>query len=109
MLTVQSATVPQDLWTHVAATYSARTSRATLFVDSQVIKTESGTGLLSTGWQGKVAIGADGSLPGLVDEFYMMNKALSQNDIKDLTELCNLGSGMVFYSYTPRIRLAGQI
>ena len=93
LLTVQSATVPQDLWTHIAATYSARNGRAKLYVDSQLIKTEMGTGLLSTHWQGKVAIGADGSLPGLVDEFYIMNKALSQNDIKDLTELCNLGSG----------------
>ena len=98
LLTIQSATVPQDLWTHIAATYSARVGRAKLYVDSQLIKSESGTGPLSTNWQGKVAIGAGGSLPGLVDEFYLMNKALAQNDIKDLTELCNIGPGM----YLPR-------
>lgn len=91
---MQSATVPQDLWTHVAATYSARTGRAKLYVDTQLIKTELGTGPLSTHWKGKVAIGTDGTLPGLVDEFYLLNKALSQLDLKDLTELCNLGSGM---------------
>ena len=97
---MQSATVPQDLWTHIAATYTARTGRAKLYVDAQLIKTEMGTGPLSTHWLGKVAIGADGSLPGLVDEFYIMNKALSQYDVKDLTELCNLGSGKFSICFT---------
>lgn len=93
LLTIQSATVPQDLWTHVAATYSTRSGRAKLYVDAQLIKTEMGMGSLSVHWKGKVAIGTDGSLPGQVDEFYLMNKPLSQLDLKDLTELCNLGSG----------------
>ena len=93
LLTVQSATVPQGLWTHIAATYNSHTGHAKLYVDSQLVKKESGTGVLSTTWLGKVAIGVDGSLPGLVDEFYIYKKALSQNDVQDLTELCNLGAG----------------
>ena len=68
-----------------------------MFVDAQLIKSESGTGPLSTHWRGKVAIGADGTLPGLVDEFYVMKKALSQNDVKDLTELCNIGAGELLF------------
>ena len=94
LLTIQSATVPQGLWTHIAATYNSRTGHAKLYVDSQLVKRESGTGPLSVAWKGKVAIGAEGTLPGLVDEFYIHNKALTQLDLKDLTELCNLGPGL---------------
>ena len=93
LLTTQRSTVPQGLWTHVAATYSSHTVHAKIYIDSQLIKSEPGAGTLSADWRGKVAIGADGNLPGYVDEFYIYDRALALNDVKDLTELCNLGAG----------------
>ena len=45
---------------------------------------------MSSQFKGKISIGRGGSIPGLIDEFYFFEKALSFNDVKDLSELCNV-------------------
>ena len=90
LFTVQQSTMPVGLWSHVAATYDPAKGFARLYVDSQFIKEVQGNGKMSSQFKGKILIGRGGSVPGLVDEFYLFEKALSFNDVKDLSELCNV-------------------
>ena len=90
LFTVQQSTMPVGLWSHVAATYDPTKGFARLYVDSQFIKEVQGNGKMSSQFKGKITIGRGGSVPGLVDEFFLFEKALSFNDVKDLSELCNV-------------------
>jgi len=88
--TVQQSEMPVGLWSHIAATYDPAKGHARLYIDSQFIKEAQGNGKMSSQFKGKVSIGKGGTLPGLVDEFYFFQKALSFNDVKDLSELCDV-------------------
>ena len=92
LLTAQRSAMPSGLWSHVAATYDSHKGQAKLYIDTQFIKSEMGAGRMSSLFKGKISIGKDGSLPGLVDEFYMFEKPLAYSDVKDLSELCNIGA-----------------
>jgi hypothetical protein len=81
-------------WTHVGATYDSRTNLTKVIIDGQVVGEKQGYGLLSQNWDGKAGIGLSGGIQGIVDEFYMFNRALAASDIADLSEECNLGVGM---------------
>ena len=90
LLIVQRSSMPSGLWTHIGATYDSHNGLAKLYIDTQLIKTETGAGHMSSKFVGKVAVGKGGALPGLVDEFYLFSKALVPSDIRDISELCNL-------------------
>ena len=90
LLTNQRGSMPQGLWTHVAATYDSHKGQAKLYLDTQHIKSVQGAGRMSSKFRGKVSISKDGSLPGVIDEFYLFSKPLSYSDITDLSELCDI-------------------
>lgn len=88
--TLQQSAMPMGLWSHIAATYDSHKNQARLYIDSQFIKEEIGVGKMSSQFKGKISVGKGGSIKGLVDEFYLFQKALSFNDVKDLSELCDV-------------------
>ncbi|XP_048590274.1 uncharacterized protein LOC5501396 [Nematostella vectensis] len=80
-------------WTHVGATYDSRTNMSKVIVNGQVVGEKKGHGKLSQNWSGRAGIGLSGGIKGVVDEFYMYNRAIAASDIGDLSEQCNLGPG----------------
>lgn len=80
-------------WTHLGATYDSRTNLSKVIVNGKLVGEKQGYGLLSQNWDGKAGIGLAGGIRGIVDEFYMFNRALAASDVADLSEECNLGVG----------------
>lgn len=90
-----------------------RTGQAKLYIDTQLIKEAQGNGVMSSHFHGKISIGKDGTLPGVVDEFYWFEKAMSYTDITDLSELCDIGGDynipMDKNAYTGRLPSQGNL
>ncbi|KAK2563931.1 EGF-like repeat and discoidin I-like domain-containing protein 3 [Acropora cervicornis] len=83
--------VPSHVWTHVACTYEAKLGQADIYVNAKFILRGDGSGDLSQDWQEKAGIGehkGERLFDGQIDEFYMSNEALSQEDIKKLMQRC---------------------
>jgi len=87
---IRAGSVTWDQWLHYAGTYDAESGRAVLYINGQVV-----SGLdLTTGrdiandWGDGARVGLNiaGTRPftGLMDEFYLFTRALSQSEIKKL-------------------------
>ena len=90
LFTMQATTMPTGLWSHVAVSYDSHKGQAKLYIDTQFIKSEPGAGKMSSLFKGKMSIGKGGSFPGMIDEFYLFQKPLTQSDIRDVSELCDI-------------------
>ncbi|XP_022780705.1 uncharacterized protein LOC111321951 [Stylophora pistillata] len=83
--------VPSHVWTHVACTYEAKLGQADIYVNAKFVLRGDGSGELSQDWQEKAGIGehkGERLFDGQIDEFYMSNEALSQEEIKKLMQRC---------------------
>ena len=92
--------VPSHVWTHVACTYEAKLGQADIYVNAKFILRGDGSGDLSQDWQEKAGIGehkGERLFDGQIDEFYMSNEALSQEDIKKLMQRCEFEKGMLLF------------
>ncbi|CAH3043176.1 unnamed protein product [Porites lobata] len=104
--------VPALTWTHISCTYTASGGRSEIYVNGVLKKEEfTGSGILSQDWAGKVSIGksyekaADGKwvetnpLYGVIDEFYLFERPLKQNEITLLAQTCNYERAVVHYGF----------
>ena len=80
----------------MAGTYDALTGIAKVFVNGRLKVETAGKGVLSQDWDAHAGIGKHkGSrcLQGDVDEFRIYNKALTQEEIQNLTKMCSFERG----------------
>lgn len=101
--------VPSHVWTHVACTYDATLGQADIYVNAKFILRGDGSGWLSQDWQEKAGIGehkGERLLDGQIDEFYMSNEALSQEEIKKLMQRCEFEKGIDIYKCRKKILTA---
>ena len=95
--------VLSHVWTHVACTYEAKLGQADIYVNAKFILRGDGAGELSQDWQEKAGIGehkGERLFDGQIDEFYISNEALSQEEIKKLMQRCEFEKGMYDYLFT---------
>lgn len=100
--------VPPHVWTHVACTYDAKLGQADIYVNAKFILRGDGSGELSQDWQEKAGIGehkGERLFDGQIDEFYMSNEALSQEEIKKLMQRCEFEKGMYDYLFEEKINV----
>ncbi|MBN1420287.1 MAG: LamG domain-containing protein [Planctomycetes bacterium] len=80
--------VPADTWVHYAATYDRNLGMAYLYIDGEIVAEAAGTRDMYNEWDQGARVGwtVDGARPyiGLMDEFAIWNRALSQDDVKKL-------------------------
>ena len=89
--------VPSHVWTHVACTYDSQLGQADIYVNAKFILRGDGSGELSQDWQEKAGIGehkGERLFDGQIDEFYMSDEALSQEEIKKLMQRCEFEKGI---------------
>lgn len=82
---------PQE-WNHLAVTYDANTHNAIIYINGTEQVRGIGHGLLSNDWSERVGIGRHkGSrfLDGQVDEFKLYDKALSKDQVAELSNQCD--------------------
>eukprot|EP00794_Sanderia_malayensis_P012811 gene12811-14124_t len=101
-----------ETWTHIAGTYDSEKKKAIVFINGVVSNEEGGSGLLSQDWKGRVSIGRFYDLDdsgkwiegrpfyGILDEFYMYNKALSGVHISKLSQICDFRRIVLFLGFT---------
>ena len=83
-------------WTHVAATYDAKTKQAKIFINGEIRNQSIGEGQLSRDWGVHAGISnhvKHRALRGSIDEFRIYNYALKSDEIKALVSACKGGSG----------------
>ena len=76
--------------------------KAKLYINSKLINTVEGSGLLSEDWGQNTEIGTreEGKeLNGFVDEFYIYTKALNQVELDNLVKSCSMGKLDVLLLY----------
>lgn len=77
--------VPVGEWTHIAGTYDSASKKAALYINGALVQELDGTGAdLSTDWAVSATIGQHGNVrwfKGLMDEFYMWSRALTESEI----------------------------
>ncbi|MHC4433847.1 MAG: LamG-like jellyroll fold domain-containing protein, partial [Planctomycetota bacterium] len=87
---MQAGSVTWGQWLHYAATYDSESGRAVLYVDGQVIsQLDLPTGREVPGdWRdgARVGLSIGNARPftGLMDEFYLFDRALSQSELKQV-------------------------
>jgi len=87
---MQAGTVKWDEWLHYTGTYDKTTGKAILYIDGQVIREQNITNPpnIATEWGAGARLGynIDNARPftGIMDEFYLFTRALSQAEINDL-------------------------
>lgn len=107
-----SPLVPAGTWTHISCTYTATGGKSEIYVNGVLKKQElTGSGILSQDWNGKTSIGkeyekgADGkwieqnNLNGIIDEFYLFERDLKQNEITLLAQTCNYHRIVLHYGF----------
>lgn len=78
---------------HFAATYSAASSKAGIYINGVLIKEAPGAGSLSDDWDGLAGFGMHKGLAGdmlYVDEIMAYSRALTPFEVKNLYGKCNL-------------------
>ncbi|XP_057312398.1 uncharacterized protein LOC130653922 [Hydractinia symbiolongicarpus] len=103
--------VQKEVWIHIGATYDSKTKKAVLYGNGDVVTTDDGNGLLSQDWEGRVCVGKfydtsdsgeylEGrSLEGILDEFYLYNRALSQIEVSRLSQICDFRRIVLYYGF----------
>ncbi|XP_068742646.1 uncharacterized protein [Montipora capricornis] len=104
--------VPAGTWTHISCTYTASSGKSEIYVNGVLKKEEfTGAGTLSQDWAGKISIGksydkaANGQwieqnkLYGIIDEFYLFERALKQNEVTLLAQTCNYHRIVLHYGF----------
>jgi hypothetical protein len=87
---IYAGSVVWDQWLHYAGTYDAETGRAVLYINGQVVsELELPTGRnIANDWGDGARVGLNIAntrpFTGLMDEFYLFKRALSQSEIKKL-------------------------
>ena len=87
---IRAGTVPWDEWVHYAGTYDKAAAKATLYINGEIAKQET----VATpkdiagdwGSGARVGINVDNARPltGVMDEFYLFKRALSQAEVKQV-------------------------
>ena len=91
---------------HIAATYSAASSKAGIYINGVLVKEAPGAGSLSEDWEGRAGFGMHKGLAGdmlYIDEIMAYNRALTPFEVKNLFGRCNFvgsGAGKFTYAYT---------
>lgn len=80
---VASGASPQNVWFHLAVTYDAATQLLTMYIDGRAVDTAdcAGIGEFSTTHPLQLGGGSWEGCRGLIDEFMLFNRALSQAEI----------------------------
>lgn len=81
---IQTGVVPAEEWAHVIGTYDSDSGEAALYINGEEIFKVAGNGDLSTDWAVGAGIGqhkGGRQLRGLMDEFYMFNRALDHDEV----------------------------
>ena len=81
---ISTATVPLNVWTHVAMTYSSGSYK--LYINNAEVATLSSTGTISTNTQ-SASIGGSGTGPffnGTIDEVMLFNRQLASTEITQI-------------------------
>lgn len=92
---------------HFAATYSASSHKADIYINGVFVQEARGTGSLSEDWEGLAAFGRHKGLAGdmvYMDEIMIFSRALSPFEVKNLFGKCNFataGAGMVIIINLP--------
>ena len=77
--------VPQNQWTHVAATYDSSLGEVKIFINGDLKTVGVGHGLLSADWGKKAGFGSHGdgrALFGYIDDIYIYTRALERSEIQ---------------------------
>jgi len=81
--------IPGKKWVHFAGTYDSKSGDVSTYMDGTETHNAKGTGKLSDNWNTSAEIGHHKQgrwYDGLMDEFYMFNRALSAGEIKTVME-----------------------
>ncbi|XP_012555797.1 uncharacterized protein LOC100204986 isoform X1 [Hydra vulgaris] len=101
----------KEVWVHIGATYDSESKKAIIYGNGEKIQEDDGYGYLSQDWDGQVSIGKffDSSdsgenlegreFHGILDEFYIYNRALSQVEISRLSQICDFRRVVLYYSF----------
>ena len=76
-------------WVHFTGTYDSKSEEAKTYVDGKVTHEAKGNGKLSDNWGVQAEIGHHKNsrwFDGLMDEFYMFARALSEDEIKEVMD-----------------------
>ncbi len=76
-------------WVHFTGTYDSKSGDAKTYIDGKVTHEAKGDGELSDNWGVQAAIGHHKNsrwFDGLMDEFYMFARALSEDEIKEVMD-----------------------
>ena len=76
-------------WVHFAGTYDSESREVKTFLNGVEDKTAQGAGKLSDNWKRKAGIGHHNNsrwFTGLLDEFYIFSRALSEDEINQLKD-----------------------
>lgn len=76
-------------WVHFTGTYDSKSGEAKTYVDGKMTHEAKGDGELSDNWGVSAAIGHHKKgrwFDGLMDEFYMFSRALSEDEIKEVMD-----------------------
>ena len=79
--------MPVGEWVHIAGTYDSDAGQAVLYINGAEITKAAGGGKLSIDWSITAGLGqhkGGRQFLGLMDEFYMFQRALDPDEIKTL-------------------------
>jgi len=81
---IQTGSVPAEEWAHIAGTYDSNAGEAVLYINGKEIARSPGNGTLSIDWSVTAGLGqhkGGRQFLGLMDEFYMFQRALDPDEI----------------------------
>ena len=87
IFSIQTGSVPVEEWVHIAGTYDSDAGQAVLYINGAEIMKAAGGGKLSIDWSVTAGLGqhkGGRQFLGLMDEFYMFQRALDTEEIKNL-------------------------
>jgi hypothetical protein len=84
IFSIQTGSVPVGEWVHIAGTYDSDAGQAVLYINGAEITRAAGGGKLSIDWSVTAGLGqhkGGRQFLGLMDEFYMFQRALDLDEI----------------------------
>jgi len=93
---VTESLLPAKTWVHVAGSYSVQTGEVRFFINAEESKLSMGKGPLTQDWDAyaKIASGGTGNqFKGIIDEFYIFNCSLVDEQIRVIADTCKLREG----------------
>ena len=83
----QGPAIEPNKWVHFAGTYDSESGDVKTYFDGEETNTATGNGKMSDNWGVRAGIGHhnnDRWLSGLLDEFYMFSRALSEDEVMEV-------------------------